>query len=132
MRLKIKAENAEATRFAIPLRTILTLLLSNFGKKNLEESLVRKKTKSFKYRKIGFFKPKRNWTKLIDSKPHCLSMMSIVSNLSRVVLRSPISNFEIIKIVFSLSADLLWKSKTDKFSAMLIKANNFTRKDPSK
>jgi len=33
----MKAKNAETTRFAIPLRTVLTLLLSNLGKKNLED-----------------------------------------------------------------------------------------------
>jgi hypothetical protein len=30
-RLKMESENAEGTRFAIPLRTILILLLSNLG-----------------------------------------------------------------------------------------------------
>ena len=67
-RLKMEAENAEATRFAISLRAILTLLLSKLGKKSLEESLVRKKTKSFKHWEIGLFTLKRNWTKKIDSK----------------------------------------------------------------
>jgi hypothetical protein len=64
----MEAENAEATRFAIPLRTILILLLSNLGKRVLEKSLVRKKTKRFKHRKISFFTLERNWTKLIDLK----------------------------------------------------------------
>jgi hypothetical protein len=63
----MEAENAEATRFAIPLRTILILLLSNLGKRVLEKSLVRKKTKRFKHRKISFFTLERNWTKLIKA-----------------------------------------------------------------
>ena len=54
--------------FAITLRTILILLLSNLGKRVLEKSLVRKKTKRFKHRKISFFTLERNWTKLINLK----------------------------------------------------------------
>ena len=63
-RLKMEAENVEATR----LKTILTLPLSNLGEKYLEESLLRKKTKSFKHWKFAFFTLKRNWKKLLDSK----------------------------------------------------------------